>query len=109
MHTRYTDTAALISSLDASESTPGAVALRSRSYAMLRLQPGDVVVDAGCGTGRAVSELGAGAIGVDLDEAMLSAARSRFPGIDVRRADAVSLPLADGSARGYRADKVYHV
>jgi ubiquinone/menaquinone biosynthesis C-methylase UbiE len=70
------------------------------------------VVDVGCGTGRAVAELAehaAHAIGIDLDPAMLAAARSRFPDIDVRAADATDLPLADGQAHGYRADKLYHV
>lgn len=40
---------------------------------------------------------------------MLAAARARFPDIDVRAAGAADLPLPDGQARGYRADKVYHV
>ena len=40
---------------------------------------------------------------------MLAAARSRFPGIDVRAADAADLPLGDRQAHGYRADKVYHI
>jgi ubiquinone/menaquinone biosynthesis C-methylase UbiE len=33
---------------------------------------------------------------VDLDPAMLATARSRFPDIDVRAADAANLPLRDG-------------
>jgi SAM-dependent methyltransferase len=70
------------------------------------------VIDVGCGTGRAVAELagrGARAVGVDLDPAMLAAARSRFPDLDLRAADAAGLPLGDAQAHGYRADKVYHV
>ncbi|HET6314915.1 MAG TPA: methyltransferase domain-containing protein [Chloroflexota bacterium] len=47
--------------------------------------------------------------GIDLDPAMLAAARSRFPDIDVRAADATNLPLGDGQAPGYRADKLYHI
>ncbi|SCL35297.1 Methyltransferase domain-containing protein [Micromonospora rhizosphaerae] len=111
-HTAYTDTRTLIRVLDAAETTPGAATLRARSYQLLRLLPGATVVDVGCGAGRAVSELaqhGAHAIGVDLDPTMLAAARSRFPDIDVRDADATDLPLGDGQAHGYRADKVYHV
>jgi ubiquinone/menaquinone biosynthesis C-methylase UbiE len=111
-HTAYTDTETLIRALDAAETMPGAARLRARSYELLRLPPDATVVDAGCGTGRAVAELaeqGAHAIGVDLDPAMLAAARSRFPDIDVRAADAADLPLGDGQAHGYRADKVYHV
>jgi ubiquinone/menaquinone biosynthesis C-methylase UbiE len=111
-HTAYTDSDTLIRALDAAETTPGAAALRARSYQLLRLTPGAPVVDVGCGTGRAVAELvehGARAIGVDLDPTMLAAARSRFPDIDLRAADAADLPLGDGQAHGYRADKVYHM
>jgi ubiquinone/menaquinone biosynthesis C-methylase UbiE len=111
-HTAYTDTDTLIRVLDAAETMPAAARLRARSYQLLRLPPGATVVDVGCGTARAVAELaehGAHAIGVDLDPAMLAAARRRFPGIDVRAADATGLPLGDGQAHGYRADKVYHV
>jgi ubiquinone/menaquinone biosynthesis C-methylase UbiE len=111
-HTAYTDTDTLIRLLDAAENMPAATRLRARSYQLLRLPPGARVIDVGCGTARAVAELaghGARAIGVDLDPAMLAAARARFPDIDVRAADATELPLGDGQAHGYRADKVYHV
>ena len=111
-HTAYTDTDTLIRLLDAAETMPAAARLRARSYQLLRLPPDATVVDVGCGTARAVAELAehaAHAIGVDLDPAMLAAARRRFPGIDVRAADAAELPLGDGQAHGYRADKVYHV
>jgi ubiquinone/menaquinone biosynthesis C-methylase UbiE len=111
-HAAYTDTDTLIRVLDAAETMPAAARLRARSYQLLRLPPGATVVDVGCGTARAVAELaehGARAIGVDPDPAMLAAARSRFPDIDVRAADAAELPLGDGQAHGYRADKVYHV
>lgn len=111
-HTAYTDTETLIRVLDAADALPGAAQLRARTYELLRLAPGQTVVDVGCGTGRAVAELterGASAIGVDLDPAMLAAAHARFPDIEVRAADAADLPIADGQAHGYRADKVYHV
>lgn len=111
-HSDHTDTNALIRTLDAAESTPEAVALRERGYKLLGLKPDATVIDVGCGTGRAVAELaarGTRAIGVDLDQAMLAAARERFPGIDLRTADATVLPLADGAAQGYRADKVLHI
>jgi ubiquinone/menaquinone biosynthesis C-methylase UbiE len=112
MHSASTDTETLIRALDAGENTPDAVAVRTHSFHLLRLRPGATVVDVGCGTGRAAAELaerGAHAVGVDLDPAMLAAARSRFPGLDLRAADAADLPLKDGQAHGYRADKVYHV
>ncbi|WP_030439096.1 methyltransferase domain-containing protein [Actinoplanes subtropicus] len=111
-HSAYTDTETLIRLLDVAEGMPGAVALRERGYDLLRPPPGATVVDVGCGAGRAVAELagrGCRAIGVDPDPAMLAAARERFPDLDVRPADATDLPLADGEALGYRADKVYHM
>jgi ubiquinone/menaquinone biosynthesis C-methylase UbiE len=111
-HTAHTDMETLIRVLDAAEAMPAAARLRARSYQLLRLPPGATVVDVGCGTARAVAELaeqGAHAIGVDLDPAMLAAARSRFPDLDVRAADAADLPLDDGQAHGYRADKLYHI
>ncbi|MEO3930108.1 methyltransferase domain-containing protein [Micromonosporaceae bacterium B7E4] len=111
-HTAYTDTDTLIRVLDAADAMPGAAQLRARTYELLRLAPSATVVDVGCGTGRAVAELtgqGATAIGVEPDPAMLTAAHTRFPDIDVRAADAADLPLPDGQALGYRADKVYHI
>ncbi|MEU8236191.1 methyltransferase domain-containing protein [Actinoplanes sp. NPDC048967] len=111
-HSAHTDAETLIRALDAAENTPAAVTLRARSYDLLRLSTGRTVVDVGCGTGRAVAELaghGVRAIGVDLDPVMLNAARDRFPDLDLRAADAADLPLDDGEAHGYRADKVYHV
>ncbi|MFF9624156.1 methyltransferase domain-containing protein [Streptomyces griseosporeus] len=78
---------------------------------MLGARPGDTVVDVGCGTGRAVAELterGITAVGVDADAAMVADARERWPGARFRVADAERLPVADGSAAGYRADKVFH-
>ena len=111
-HSAYTDTETLIRLLDVAESMPGAIALRERGYELLRPPPGATVVDVGCGAGRAVAELagrGCRAIGVDLDPGMLAAARERFPELDVRSADVTALPLGDGEALGYRADKVYHM
>lgn len=46
--------------------------------------------------------------GVDPDPRMLAVARERRPAADFRRADAYDLPFADGTAHGYRADKVFH-
>jgi ubiquinone/menaquinone biosynthesis C-methylase UbiE len=98
----------LLTLLDALDDRPQAADLRERTYRGL----GDVVVDAGCGSGRAVGELaarGVRAIGVDADPAMIETAAARWPAGEFHVADAAALPLGDGSVTGYRADKVLHV
>jgi ubiquinone/menaquinone biosynthesis C-methylase UbiE len=98
----------LLTLLDALDDRPQAVDLRERTYQGL----GDVVVDVGCGSGRAVGELaarGVRAIGVDADPAMIETAAARWPAGEFHVADAAALPLGDGSVTGYRADKVLHV
>ncbi|MFE3178728.1 methyltransferase domain-containing protein [Amycolatopsis sp. NPDC059090] len=104
-------TETLIRLLDAADALPGAADLRARTYDLLRLDPGEAVVDVGCGSGRAVAELadlGANAVGVDPDPGMLDAARQRWPRLDFQAGTAEALPLADGAVTGYRADKVFH-
>jgi ubiquinone/menaquinone biosynthesis C-methylase UbiE len=98
----------LLSLLDAFDETPQATELRARSYRDL----GEVVVDVGCGGGRAVAELarlGTHAIGVDRDPEMIAAATSRWPAGEFHVGDVTALPLTDASVTGYRADKVFHV
>jgi SAM-dependent methyltransferase len=76
-HEDSDDTRRLISTLDAADAMPGVAELRARSHTLLAPTPGACVVDVGCGTGRAVAELnqqGVQAIGVDIDEAMLTVA-----------------------------------
>lgn len=105
-------TSPMIAALDATECGPQMVRLRARSYELLNLAPGDRVLDAGCGTGLAVSELtgrGFSATGADVDEGMIALARSRFPDEDFQLASAEALPYDDGTFQGYRADKVVHV
>jgi ubiquinone/menaquinone biosynthesis C-methylase UbiE len=105
-------TAALIDRLDRADQLPGATALRERSYELLRMPPGRLVVDVGCGTGRAVGELrarGHEAVGLDPAEEMISAARTRWPAARFQLGDAYQLPFADGEVAGYRSDKVFHL
>lgn len=97
--------------LDATDELAGAYELRARTYDLLRLSPGAVAADVGCGTGRAVAELterGAHAVGVDVSPPMIDIARDRWPTARFRVAAAESLPFADGELAGYRAEKVYH-
>jgi SAM-dependent methyltransferase len=108
---------ALIPQLDAVDESPGAAALRARSYDLLRTNrtnrtiQGALVVDVGCGAGRAVAELadqGVQVMGIDLSDQMIALARERWPHGEFRVGDAYALPLPDGEAAGYRADKVIH-
>ena len=102
---------ALIPQLDAVEESPGAAALRARSYELLRAVQGALVVDVGCGAGRAVAELadqGVRVIGIDINDQMIALARERWPHAEFRSGDVYALPLRDGQAAGYRADKVIH-
>jgi len=109
---RFADSAyALAARLDAIEELPTVAELRRYSYDLLCLEPADSVVDVGTGTGRAVAELtafGIHAIGIDLDERMLSIARSRHPDADLRIGTAERLPIRTSTMAGYRADKVLH-
>jgi len=106
-----TVTPAFLTALDLFDAQPTAARLRDYGYELLRLTSGDPVADVGCGTGLAVAELatlGATAIGVDLNPAMIDVARHRHPGGDYRVGSALDLPFADCELAGYRADKVLH-
>ena len=105
------DSAELLARLDVAERRPDALALRARVRELLRYRSGDTVLDVGCGGGTAVAEMraeGARAVGFDIDPVMLQAARERHPEAEFAMADAESLLLPDGAARGYRAERVFH-
>jgi SAM-dependent methyltransferase len=65
-----------------------------------RVAAGSRVLDVGCGLGdlaAAAAARGAAAIGSDIAEGMLAAARSRHPGLELVLADGEALPFEDGS------------
>jgi demethylmenaquinone methyltransferase / 2-methoxy-6-polyprenyl-1,4-benzoquinol methylase len=73
---------------------------RRRAVRELHLDPGDRVVDLGCGTGdlcRVLGRAGLRAVGVDMAEGMLARAHTAAPLV---RADALQLPLGDASIDG---------
>jgi SAM-dependent methyltransferase len=61
-------------------------------------QPGQSVLDIGCGVGaflRQVAERGGRPYGIDAAQALLDVARSRLPDADLRHGDMEALPYAD--------------
>jgi SAM-dependent methyltransferase len=64
------------------------------------LEPGDRVLDIGCGVGaflRMVADRGGEAFGIDASEALVELARARVPEADLRVGDMEALPYDDGS------------
>jgi SAM-dependent methyltransferase len=77
------------------------------------VRSGQRVLDVGSGpgslTGELVARLGSGAVAaVDPSEPFVAAARERYPGVDVRRASAESLPFADMAFDAAIAQLVVH-
>jgi demethylmenaquinone methyltransferase / 2-methoxy-6-polyprenyl-1,4-benzoquinol methylase len=73
---------------------------RRRAVRELRFAPGAIVVDLGCGTGDLCRVLGRSAlraVGVDMAAGMLAKAHTSAPLV---RADALRLPLREGSVDG---------
>jgi ubiquinone/menaquinone biosynthesis C-methylase UbiE len=71
---------------------------------LARLDPGAVVLDAGCGAGVPVMQVLTDAelrvVGIDLSSVQLDLARSRVPGAHLAQADLAMLPFGDGSFGG---------
>lgn len=66
--------------------------------AHLPVEPGELVLDLGCGTGRHAAELaarGARVVGMDADEQMLDKARADHPDVTFVRADATTFDLSE--------------
>ncbi|HZU62579.1 MAG TPA: methyltransferase domain-containing protein [Novosphingobium sp.] len=104
-----------IERLDRMQQYDGFRLYKEASFAAMRLAPGMVVADIGCGAGDDVLKLShlvgpeGMAIGVDISADMVEEARKRFagaPALDFTVAQADSLPFADGSLDAIRADRV---
>jgi SAM-dependent methyltransferase len=77
------------------------------------VQPGQRVLDVGCGPGSLTTELvarmGPDAVAaVDPSEPFVEAARARHPGVDIRRASAEALPFPNASFDAALAQLVVH-
>lgn len=93
--------------------------IRQKSFERMQLQPGDHVLDVGCGTGAdtlAMARLvGAGGTvaGVDYDSAMIAQARRRARAEDVaaavrfHHANATVLPWQDNYFNACRSDRIF--
>jgi SAM-dependent methyltransferase len=85
------------------DATPNPVVRMDARHAVriLEPQPGEHILDAGCGTGRhlgALTAAGARAIGIDFSAGMLAAAHVREPSTPLARVDLQrALPFADAT------------
>jgi SAM-dependent methyltransferase len=85
-------------------------AYKARTVELLHVEPGDLLLDVGCGTGHDTRALSAAAgpdglaIGVDASAVMLMTAETR--GGSYLQADARSLPYPDAAFDGTRIDRV---
>ena len=87
--------------------------LAPRLADMAGLTAGQRVLDVGCGpgalTGELVTRLGSDAVSaVDPSQPFVEAVRERFPGVDVQRASAESLPFPDEAFDAVLAQLVVH-
>lgn len=83
-------------------------ALGAAALELLAPQPGELILDLGCGDGvltRRIMDSGARVIGLDASEAMVEAARSR--GVDAFVADAQALDLEGQAARFGQFDAAF--
>lgn len=99
--------------------TPGVVAQRRRTLDLLALQPGERVLDVGCGPGFLACDMAEAVapdghvVGIDVSEQMLTVARSQVAErglsdrVDLRQGDAQALDLPDGSVDVLVSTQVY--
>jgi SAM-dependent methyltransferase len=83
-------------------------ALGAAALQLLAPQPGELILDLGCGDGvltRQIMDSGARVIGLDASDAMVEAARGR--GVDAFVADAQALDLADQAGRFGQFDAAF--
>jgi ubiquinone/menaquinone biosynthesis C-methylase UbiE len=107
---------AFVQFMDDANTMPFFQATKEQTYARLALQPGDRVLDIGCGAGTDVRALasivgpGGMAVGIDGSATMIAAARERSEGsglpVEFLVCDAHQLDFPDASFDGCRTDRV---
>jgi ubiquinone/menaquinone biosynthesis C-methylase UbiE len=113
-----TDPKQCIAFLDAASSMKAVQRIKQRSFDMLSLRQGAVVLDVGCGTGTDACAMAAlvgesgRVFGVDSSRAMVSEAQSRADRLGLPLTflcgDIYALPFDDSFVEGCRADRVLH-
>ncbi len=107
-----------VACLEFQQQSPFMAEGRQRVQELLAPQPGQTLLDVGCGAGHDVNELGrlvglnGLVIGIDKSEALIEAARRRAAveearNVDFRVGDAHQLQLPDRSVDGARSDRVF--
>jgi ubiquinone/menaquinone biosynthesis C-methylase UbiE len=103
--------------LDETSAEESFQAYKQHSFTLLDLQPGQHVLDVGCGTGEDARTMaqcvapGGRVVAVDGSQHMIAAARRRAGNsslpVEFQVADAHHLPFADGSFDASRADRIF--
>ncbi len=93
-------------------------AYKRRTFEVLDVQPGDAILDVGCGTGDDALELAhlvgpsGRVVGVDRTETVIAQARERTQGtallVEFQVADVDALPFPDAVFDSRRADRLFH-
>lgn len=87
------------------------VEVRERALAVANLPEGSLALDVGAGSGfvsEALLAAGHRVMAVDASAAMVDELRRRFPGVDARVGDAMSLPMADAGVEAVFANMCLH-
>ncbi len=114
---RTNDADYFIRFLDEASADESFQAYKQHSFALLDLQPGQHVLEVGCGTGedaRALAQRvapGGRVVAVDGSQSMIATARRRAEGcglpVEFQAGDAHQLPFADESFDASRADRIF--